>query len=66
MDPLLLTPQELADICTLSFGTSCDAPEDAAPLALAQAPDGTWRAWLAEYPEEGSVQVHERKAEPGR
>lgn len=68
---VLLTPTELADLCTFSFGVSCDAPDEASDVLLGYLPEHEngpgWYAWLAEYPEEGSVPLKRdaaRAAEP--
>lgn len=61
-----LSPQELADLCTFSFGMSCDAPEDAMPITVGYLPahesGSGWYVWGEEYPDEGSVAIH--KAAP--
>jgi hypothetical protein len=57
-DPVVLSPDDLQALCRLAGLAVPPDDEDAATLALAKAPDGSWRAWIAEYPEEGSVPVH--------
>jgi len=57
-----LTPEQLAGLCTFSFGMSCDAPEDAAPVTIGYLPEhecgAGWYVWCTEYPEEGSMPIH--------
>ena len=57
-----LTPQELAGICTFSFGMSCDSPEDAEPITIGYLRDHEsgpgWYVWCQDHPEEGSVPVN--------
>ena len=60
---ITLTPQQLADLCTFSFGMSCDAPEDAMEIGIAYFHDheegAGWYVWCTEYPEEGSIPLAE-------
>jgi hypothetical protein len=58
-----LTPKQLADLCTFSFGMSCDAPEDAMEITIGylekhESGPG-WYAWGTEYPEEGAVPIND-------
>jgi hypothetical protein len=57
----MLTPDEVADLCTFAYGASCDPPPDCGTLAIGWLDTGEqkgWHVWDAEQPQDGAVPLH--------